>query len=387
MTKKILFVDDEQLLLSSIQRQLRGKFEVETALGGSLGLETMALRGPFAVVVSDLRMPQMDGITFLAQARKMAPETVRVMLTGQGDLDAAMAAVNQGHIFRFLAKPCLPDVLANTLDASLEQFRLIHAEKELLEKTLGGAIQVLTEVLSLVNPTAFGHSNRLKSILLELGRNVGWQNLWELELAAMLSQIGCLAVHPETMEKSLAGQALTPEEQARFAEHPQVAARLLAHIPRMEKVRSIIAGQSLQPDAAQADPEARLGSELLHLAIALDKGIQRGRKPFQIWFETRRRIPDLPSSLASVVEQLKGVDTGYLVTAVMVKELKPLMLLEEEVRAKNGLVIAPKGQEVTQVMLERLRSFAHGVGLVEPIRVRVPKNAGDMAGLSAGGPR
>lgn len=136
---KILFVDDESAVLDSLRRNLGRCYDLETAVGPEAGLRRLETAGPFAVIVSDLRMPGMDGVAFLAKARDIAPEAVPLMLTGHGDLDAAMAAVNEGRIFRFLTKPCPPDILARSLDAALAQYRLAAADRELLRVTLENA--------------------------------------------------------------------------------------------------------------------------------------------------------------------------------------------------------------------------------------------------------
>jgi DNA-binding NtrC family response regulator len=117
--------------------------ESTTATSGKAGLERLSSDGPFAVVVSDMRMPEMNGAAFLAQVRERAPDTVRVLLTGQADLDSAIAAVNEGQIFRFLTKPCAPEMLISSLRAAEEQHRLITAERVLLEQTLHGAVKAL----------------------------------------------------------------------------------------------------------------------------------------------------------------------------------------------------------------------------------------------------
>ena len=106
MVRRILCVDDEPNVLLALERQFRKQFEIQTAVGSELGLKAIVENGPYAVVVSDLRMPVMDGNRFLAQVRKLSPDTVRVMLTGQADLADAITAVNEGHIFQFLTKPC-----------------------------------------------------------------------------------------------------------------------------------------------------------------------------------------------------------------------------------------------------------------------------------------
>ena len=92
--EKILLVDDEQNILTGLKRQLRGTFNILTAEGGHKGLEALEEQGPFAVIVSDMRMPEMNGIQFLVKASEVCPDAVRMMLTGNADLETAMHAVN-----------------------------------------------------------------------------------------------------------------------------------------------------------------------------------------------------------------------------------------------------------------------------------------------------
>ena len=134
MTEKVLFVDDEPLVLDALRRMLRDKFLIRTADSGEKGLAAAEQDGPFAVVISDMRMPGMNGAEFLARIRKDAPDTVRMLLTGFTDLDAAIAAVNEGNIFRFLTKPCKKDELVSAINLAIAQYRSTVAEKELVKK-------------------------------------------------------------------------------------------------------------------------------------------------------------------------------------------------------------------------------------------------------------
>ena len=104
--KKILFVDDEPNVLAAFQRQLRRQFEVETAPSGREGLALLQKARDYAVVVADMRMPEMNGVEFLKEVKTAAPEAVRIMLTGNADQGTAIEAINQGRIFSFLHKPC-----------------------------------------------------------------------------------------------------------------------------------------------------------------------------------------------------------------------------------------------------------------------------------------
>ena len=145
---KILCVDDEPNVLEGLLLHLRRKFEVETAISGAAGLEILQRSDAIAVVMSDMYMPEMNGAEFLSRARQIVPDAARILLTGRADIDSAIAAVNNGQIFRFLTKPCPPLVLLTAIEAGVQQHRLVTAERELLEHTLHGCIKALADVLA-----------------------------------------------------------------------------------------------------------------------------------------------------------------------------------------------------------------------------------------------
>ena len=130
MSNRVLFVDDDPKILAAFQRQLRKKVVIETVESGAEGLEVLRRDGPFSLVVTDYCMPSMNGIEFLGRAREIAPETVRIMLTGSADLGAAIQAVNQGNIFRFLTKPCSPENLLEAVQAGIYEYRRTHKERK-----------------------------------------------------------------------------------------------------------------------------------------------------------------------------------------------------------------------------------------------------------------
>ncbi len=127
--EKILLVDDEPSVLEALTRQFHKQFHLYTASGGQEALATLRTSGPYAVVVSDCRMPSMDGIQLLSLVRKVAPNTVRMMLTGNNDLETAMEAVNRGEIFRFLTKPCPSDTLHAAIADGIKQYHLNCSKK------------------------------------------------------------------------------------------------------------------------------------------------------------------------------------------------------------------------------------------------------------------
>ena len=156
---KILFVDDDESLLASYNRRLRKQYKIETAIGGREALELIEQNGPYSVIVSDYRMPIMDGIEFLARVREIAPDTVRIMLTGSADMQAAIQAVNEGNIFRFLTKPCSANVLGESLSTGIEQYQQVTREREYNEKarhSMAQAMEVQQHLIPKAEPVIDG---------------------------------------------------------------------------------------------------------------------------------------------------------------------------------------------------------------------------------------
>ncbi len=377
MAEKVLCVDDELNILLSLQRQLRKQFHLESALGPEKALAAIERDGPFAVVVSDLQMPGMNGLELLARIKELSPDTVRIMLTGQADLDTAIAAVNQGNIFRFLTKPCSAEQLAATLDAAIEQHRLVTVERNLLENTLHASVKVLTGVLSLVHPAAFSRASRIHRYVRYMAAQLKLHDAWQFEVAALLSQIGCITLEPGTLDRVYTGDELSDEEKKNFAAHPAAGGDLLANVPRLEAVAAIIANQNLSFGQTPAVPAGvpretvAVGAHLLRAALDFDRLITRNRSHEQAIIQMRvhehHYDPACLNALAAYIAPERGMAVRVLKSA----ELLPGMVVDQDVRSKTGLLLLAKGQEVTLSVLGRLRAFAAKVGIAEPVRVLV----------------
>jgi response regulator RpfG family c-di-GMP phosphodiesterase len=373
MNRPILFVDDEPKILQALERQLSGKFEVRTAPGGQPALEMLAQDGPYAVVVSDFRMPLMDGIQFLRKVKQLSPDTVRLMLTGQADLNTTIAAVNEGNIFRFLTKPCATEVLSAALDSALEQHRLINAERELLEKTLRGSIQVLTEVLSLTSPRAFNRACRIRRYVTHIASRLALKNAWELEIAAMLCQLGCISVPPEVLDKAASSEQMTTNEQEVFAAHPAVAEHLLETIPRLETVARIVRSQnetSLVPLDWDPPPDdlVVLGSAVLRVALEFDRIVTPGALRKAALAELRQSGV-WPAPLIAALETVADEDNDRAGRQLKVNELDAGMIIDQDVHTLSGVLLLTRGQELTLPVIARLKSFDKTVGIHQPLSV------------------
>jgi len=181
--RKVLCVDDDPNVLSGFERNLRKQFALDFAPGGEPALKALKENGPYAVVIADMQMPRMDGIEFLQQVRGICPDTVRIMLTGNADQATAIRAVNQGHVFQFLSKPCSFADLGKVIEAGITQHQLITVERELLDKTLKGAVNILIEILSTLDAESYGHSHALWEYVSGFAKATQAPNVWLLETA------------------------------------------------------------------------------------------------------------------------------------------------------------------------------------------------------------
>ncbi len=379
----ILYVDDDPNILAACRRSLGRKLNLTTAQSGAEGLEIIRKSAPFAVVLADMRMPEMDGIEFLCQVRKLSPDTVGMMLTGNSDQETAKGAVNRGRVFRFLTKPCDQNVLRDALLAGISQYRLITAEKELLQKTLTGSIKALAEVLGLVNPKAFARGSRIKPIVKALVARLDLDQPWQYEIAAMLSQLGCIVLPPETIDKVFSKRELTEQEEEMFASHPHHGRKLLEHIPRLEQCAQIIEHQLTRYDAwdtaqmGQSDSAIALGAQILLASTDFDAHLSDGLGRLVAIKKMRERKGVYNPDLLDILENapIPGVDDVLrgAIKNLNVSELNVGMFAVEDILTASGTLLVPKGSEITPPLLARLRNFVHGVGIAEPIRVLVPQ--------------
>jgi FixJ family two-component response regulator len=376
MAEKILLVDDDSNILDGYRRSLSREFRLDTALGGDEGLRRVAENGSYAVVISDMRMPGMDGLQVLSRIKAQWPDTIRIMLTGNADIETAINAINEGSIFRFLNKPCSKEVMAKTLTAALVQYRLVTAEKQLLEQTLSGSIQVLTEVLSLVNPAAFSRAERARRYIHHVVTAMKLGNPWQYEVAAMMSQLGCVTLPPETIDAVHRGEKLSSTEQAQYDAHPDLAYDLLSKIPRLEPVAWMIRHQNQPlPEAAPGDSQPvdiRQGSEILRLTLAYEKLIHKGTSRTEAVHTLSRLNKGFnPDFFSALVTLDPNAEEGEI-RKCFIEDLAPGMIIQQEVRTSDGVLLVSKGQEATAPLMLKLKNFHARRAINREVTVSMP---------------
>ena len=371
----MLFVDDEPQVLDGIARSIRGHFEIQTATSAAQGLRVLQTLGPFAVVVSDMRMPQMNGAQFLRHVRELAPDTVRIILSGQSDMQQTIAAVNEGNLFRFLTKPCETQSLLAAVKMGVAQHNLITAEKVLLEQTLAGAVNVLIEILSAVTPSAYSRARRLQRCVIALAEALDLGSNWQWPLAALLSQIGCVALPKEITAKVEAGQTLSEEEHHLFDSHPAMAAKMIEAIPRLETVAAIVARQNTPLDDAEIFgdlkglPTQSAGCVLMRAAVEFDSQIIHSPSASGAVESLRRGKARLPLAVLDVLSKLPVGARERVIQSIRLIDLAPGMKLEEPLITRRGFCLVPAGHEVTTALLARLRGIDSNIQVQEPFRV------------------
>lgn len=375
MSARVLCVDDDLNVLAGFRRQLYKQFELVTASSGEEGLQIVTVQEPFAVIMSDMRMPGMDGIEFFAEVCKVATDSVRIMLTGAADQRTAIDAINRGNIFRFLTKPCSTELLVHVLQAGVEQYRLITAERTLLENTLKGSIKVLVDILALTNPVAFSRANRLRHYVTQIVRILQLPDQWQFEVAAMLSLIGCVTIPVEILEKVIVGGTLQQKEKEMVENHPRVGGQLITNIPRLETIARMISDQLAPLESPidlytlTAEQLAIVGAQILKVASEFDVLLSRGDVPEKAIASLSHKFTRYNPEIIAALNQIDIPSIDKVKRGIKISELKSGMVLAEDIRTDNGVLLVCKDHEVNETMRLRLLNFAIQESIPESVLV------------------
>jgi response regulator RpfG family c-di-GMP phosphodiesterase len=299
------------------------------------------------------------------------PDATRILLTGDPGRDAAVSAVNTARIFRFLTKPCPPDQLRAAVEAGVMQHRLVIAERSVLKETLIGCIKALVDVLAITSPVAFGRASRVKRLAVEFAGTLGLNDYWQLEAAAMLSQIGYLSLPDELVEKIYRGEPLSPEESVLAGGVPAVVNSLLENIPRLEPVIQILMALNWSDEqiARLGDGTIGLGTRILALVLEFDSLITQGLAVGDAVQTLRGRAARFSETLVEQFSRHIGSSgSGLEMRELPLRAVRPGMTIMQDVRNPHGVLLVARGFEVTAVFLERIRNYGPDL-LGAPVRV------------------
>lgn len=363
MEHRLLFVDDERSLLNGIERRLGFDHDLDTAESGPEALNVIRENGPYAVVFTDMRMPHMDGLEFVEQARRIAPDSVFVMLTGNNDQETAVNAINKGRVFRFLNKPCDADELKAAIEDCVRQYELVRHEKELLQKTFVGAVRVLTDVVDAIQPELAGRGESIENRIDMLRDAAGIDDRWEFKLAGRLSVLG-LALLPEAdrlrFERSEPNANLAEKIRARTA---STTSRLLRAIPRLEAVARICEqSKSTNGDLHRLHPKstddvAETGALLLRAAILWNDFARRGMSSEAAANEIKALMPGLPQVMCRQISSAPEDETNVETVIVGVEALEEGMVVGGDITTDEGHVLLRRSRRLSGVAIEKLQGY------------------------------
>ena len=357
---KVLFVDDQDEVLEDIKVQVSDVCDPYGATTSEEGLEVFEKEGPFTVVVSDQILPGVDGADFLAQVIRRDPHVSTMLLTGHANYADAMTAVNDGHVFRLLEKPYSPATLRDAIIAGERQRDLMVAERVLLHETLVGAVNALTETLATVKPRFFGRAKRVKRLAGEIARKLEFPHPWQVETAAVFSQMASITLPEEEAENVFLRKRLRPQIIALVDKFPQVIDHLLGHIPRLEEVREILDclfGNPL-PYQKPGKEEVYQAFEILDAALEYDYLEVEGHDSEVIIGTLKAGSKKFNAEVIEAITQLQQKSkTRYVVNELPLDDLRVGMRLAEDLSLDTAMLVAPKGTDITKHFLQVLHNY------------------------------
>ncbi len=359
MNNKILCVDDEESILRGFQLNLRKDFELHLASNGVEGLEVFDQEGGFALVLSDMRMPQMDGATMLSEIKKRDPEVVTVLLTGHTDFESAMSAVNEGSIFRMLSKPCPPEMLIRVLGDGLAQHDLIKSKRILLDQTLRGAVDALAQSLSTAKPLFFGRAQRVRRIANELSDMLKLEDAWRVDIASIFSQLAYISLPESVTEDVYYKRDLTSGVKEMVRKFPEETEKIIEKIPGLEDVAEILGKLTVQHRFEEDDDTGlRKAASILRVALDFDYYEEQGHDRSLIVQTLKSRKDDYDPEVTECLSQLLVVaEQKYRLEEITIRKLEVGMRLAQELRLSDGLLVASSGADVDRQLLKVIRNY------------------------------
>jgi len=380
MNNKILCVDDEESILRGFKLNLRKDFDVHLASNGVEGLEVFEQEKDFAVVLSDMRMPEMDGATMLSEIKKRNHEVVTILLTGHTDFESAVAAVNEGNVFRMLSKPCPPETLIKVLKAGLEQHDLIISKRILLDKTLRGSVDALAQALSTAKPLFFGRAQRVRRMANELAEMMKVPARWRVDVASVFSQLGYLSLPESVSEDVYYKRDLTPEVKELVKQVPSDTQKLISIIPGLEEVDEILQKIDIQHRFEKDSGNGvRLLASILRVALDFDFYEEQGHDRSVIIQTLKSRKDDYDPAVSDSLSNLLVVaEQTFKLEEISLKSLEVGMRLAQELRLEDGFLVASSGADVDRQLIKVIRNYNSCYAespFPKKIQVTVPVNS------------
>ena len=372
----VLMVDDNEVNVDILVDTLGDIYDVSVAMDGLAALEAVA-ENPPDLILLDVMMPEMDGyeVCEKLKANKKTRGIPVIFVTAKIEVEDEIKGFQVGAV-DYITKPLSPPVVTARVETHLKLRNSELHLKELLEKTLGGTVKMLTDMLSVANPSAFSRASRISRHVKKMTESLHMGHIWQIRMAAMLSQIGCMTLSTDTMDRIHRGEDVSIEEMAAFNRHPAVGYELIRRIPNLKDVAEImVRQQALQTKTDMGDKTPDLilmGSRMLKLAIDYEKKIFEGKSASEALTILRSDKMEYGLELFEVFSTIIDADAATTpIRHLFVRELNPGMIINKDIITKKGKLLIGAGTEVTLPVFETLSNFSKTGFVEEPFEVLI----------------
>ncbi len=394
---KVLIVDDAPKNIQLLGSILRTEnYDISYTTKGKEAVK-WGKENDYDLILLDVMMPEMNGFDVCNRLQN-SPQTKDIpviFLTAKSDKESIVHGLSLGakdYVSKPFNKEELKARVKNHLELKLarDELRRINSDlekevnkrtlearqqMELKEKTTNASVSILSEVLSYSNSIAFSRSSSIRRYVEFIADRISPDNKWEFILAATLSQIGTIAIPQDLLIKVSSGESLSEDESDVFDRHPKIARRLLAKIPGMQSIAYMIGGQLksfreyTEMDNYKQTPIS-LGAQMLKVSLDFEIQLKSGKFPSDAIQYMKSLYKEYNPMLLEILKDIPVQRSKFRRKQINVQDLHIYMMIDEDVKAKNGITIIPKDQDVTFTMIELLKSFKQGIGVREPFWVK-----------------
>ena len=352
----VLFVDDDTNLLKAIKRNLIDRFKVLTAETVDEARKALE-KYNFAVICSDMKMPQMNGADFLSLTKKSHPDSIRILLTGETDVHEAIKAFNESDIYKLLIKPCSQKSLLDTLDSAMKLFHAHKLEDKILDTSLKGFINVVLEQLALISPEVFKRSIDIKKIVNSPKTSFPVKDSRAFEISCLLMYFGSIHYKIYKFDQIYS----TPN----MVKVIRKSASFLTDLPGFESVYEILNELADFYSSEAAIEELDSDSKTLKLLIDYHSMLRdtSANKKLRMLY-SKEIIAQLPGFFGKI-SSLDNIHN------IKVSELEEGMTAAEDITVKSGSILVFKGEKVSGKIIETINLFAEKEMLNEPLKIKV----------------
>ena len=374
--QKVLIVDDVPENIQVLMETLKEDYSIIAATSGQKAIALASTDPAPDIILLDIMMPEMDGYEVCARlkAQKKTAKIPIIFVTAMDDVEDEAKGFDIGAV-DYITKPVSPPIVSARVKTHLGLKNAQQKLQDLLNQTLSGSVRVMIDILSLARPAAFSRSSRIKHLVKEMAVIIGLKDIWKFELSALLSQIGCVTVPGEILNKVYSGSELTREEQDIYAGYAARSAELIAHIPNLESVAGIISGfQDVSGGHDELDPADRdvilIGGQLLKTAIDYIQLIGPGTAPETAVHKMTARKDVYDPVLVETLVEVLGIDAPEPAEETLdVAQIQPGMILNQDVYTKDGMLLAVKDTELSPATVKILQQYDEMDALSGPFSV------------------